>query len=141
MATQIIYTRNQLSFLLDAYLEGKAFPRMPGCPLWLGDKAGNLVPGGEANLWFQGVERQRPALLAVRTELDGAINYRNSDSDHLITAFGTREMVNRRELKQHLLYEARLRGLLTAPVYQLTEAKAHGETLARALDLSGWDSL
>jgi hypothetical protein len=142
---QTRYTRTQLERLIDAFLDGHSFPRMPGCPLWEGEKnaAVGVVPVNVNNLWYQARHdlRKLPALLAVRTELDGAINYRSSGSEFQMVAVNTRDLVNRGELKRYLLHGARQRKLMSTAVYKLTEAKAHGETLARALDLGAWDSL
>lgn len=130
-----LFTRGQLEAIIDAFLNRVAVPEMPGCPLYTSDNGNNL--------WFKATDDKRklPALLAVRTELDGAISYRESASEGQMTANNTNGFVDRGELKRYLVNGCRIRKLMAGPVFKLTAQKAHGETLARALDLGAWDSL
>lgn len=127
--TQKRFTRADLRAYLVAFIKGEVLPREEGCPLYF---------EGPNNLWFQGEERAKPALLAVRT-FDGAVNYRESKTEGTIHAKHTGFIVNRGELKRDLIELARRAGQTTTSVYQLTVQKANQTTLQRAVSFGDLD--
>ena len=127
--TQHCFTKNELLAIVDAFMEGRTVPTVPGCPLWF---------DGPNNLVFKAVERARPALLAVRT-FDGAVNYRESDSEGSMHAENTAGFVNRGELKRHIIHRARQSDQQCTAIFKLTKQKANMTTLQRAVNFGDLD--